>query len=145
MTDFRIVGIELKELGWSWGLVGDQAKQEEIAKEDDVVNGKKEETTGDAPAKAEDPTEPPASTSDGEVKVEEGAGNAEPEAEGAELRTEVTTTGGPLASTDEVVKQEATSTHDEAEGKVGGKRKAQTPETGTSITSFTSLICMEIG
>ena len=25
LTDFRIVGIEMKELGWSWGLVGEEA------------------------------------------------------------------------------------------------------------------------
>ena len=27
MTDFRIVGIEVKELGWTWGLVGDEARK----------------------------------------------------------------------------------------------------------------------
>lgn len=43
MTDFRIVGIEIRELGWSWGLVDEKVELEgtEPAVKEDSVNEEK--------------------------------------------------------------------------------------------------------
>jgi 20S proteasome subunit alpha 6 len=72
LTDFRIVGIEMKELGWKWGLVGDeamnQAEEEEIKAEKVESEAKTEELGGSSAESGAEPTaDEPA---DNEVKEE---------------------------------------------------------------------------
>lgn len=122
MTDFRIVGIELKELGWTWGLVGDQADEEADIDPVKVENDAGKEEPADATI-ADDNTE---------VKEEE----AEPEA--TESKGDAAT-ADTATETDEAVKQEPSATQGEADDKVGGKRKAQTPETGTLQQGYTPV------
>ncbi|WVW80670.1 hypothetical protein I302_102656 [Kwoniella bestiolae CBS 10118] len=38
MTDFRIVGIEVKGLGWSWGKIGGQEEEEEEPKQEEKID-----------------------------------------------------------------------------------------------------------
>lgn len=143
MTDFRIVGIEIKELGWTWGMIGAHAASEQEAAGEEV---KKEEsgssatavkaelvttdeappdseqsksTNGDAPSHAKEEQEQDGVAVDS-VKQEEDA-NTVPDAD-ADPASQTST---------EIVKEEGTIT-DEVEGKVGGKRKAQSPEAGQS-------------
>jgi len=77
MTDFRIVGIEMKELGWSWGMVGveDEVKKEngdasiEPTVEEDgsaVPDGEQDKKTGEEEEEAAVKSEPAESeTADG--------------------------------------------------------------------------------
>ena len=62
MTDFRIVGIEVKELDWSWGMVKDEAG----------IEVKHEDSDGSTdPAEQEDEavTTPPEEPDDKEIAV----------------------------------------------------------------------------
>lgn len=115
MTDFRIVGIEMKCLGWSWGDVNGQTAESESA------NDVKEVGSGpEVEVKVED------------VKGEEA--EAEPEAEvGASSETVEKEEGGgvgePGVKTEDVeVKNEPDS--ETVEEKRGAKRKAKSPEGG---------------
>ncbi len=77
MTDFRIVGIEMKELGWSWGMVGveDEVRKEngdasiEPTVEEDgsaVPDGEQDKKTGEEEEEAAVKSEPAESeTADG--------------------------------------------------------------------------------
>jgi hypothetical protein len=73
MTDFRIVGIEVKELGWSWGLVGEHVVDEVKVEEVKEVEA---EPKADPEVKAE-----PEAEAETKVKTEK---EAEPEAEASE-------------------------------------------------------------
>jgi 20S proteasome subunit alpha 6 len=117
MTDFRIVGIELRELGWTWGLVGDEAAEEAEDKAVKLENDEEKTETTEAPATEDD-------TENKEVK---------PEAESTDAKADIVDTADTAVHSDDAVKQEASATHDEADDKVGGKRKAHTPETGTLV------------
>ncbi|BEI80933.1 hypothetical protein CcaverHIS002_0200930 [Cutaneotrichosporon cavernicola] len=96
MTDFRIVGIEVKGLDWSWGLVGEHVVDVKDEKSDDIKSETevKEEVKED---KADDKPEP------------EAAVKPEPEEEAK-------------PGSDAPDKEEATDTTDE---KRGEKRKAR--------------------
>jgi 20S proteasome subunit alpha 6 len=95
MTDFRIVGIEMKELGWSWGLVGEAA------------NVKEEKVDAE------------------EVEKPEGAETETPRADKGE-----TASGDKVAPSEEVKNEADIKTEEASEEKVGGKRKAQSPDGG---------------
>ncbi|KAJ9098721.1 hypothetical protein QFC21_004369 [Naganishia friedmannii] len=48
MTDFRIIGLEIKQLGWKWGSVRDLEAEEFEGDETDSGDSEEEETEGDA-------------------------------------------------------------------------------------------------
>lgn len=129
LTDFRIVGIEMKELGWKWGLVGEeamnQAEEDEEKAEKSEAEVKTENVDGEGAESSAAPTIAEADvkeeTVDSEtVNQEETANATEPEAT-ADPTTE------PV---EQSVKEEPSAPLEGPEGKTGGKRKAQTPETG---------------
>ncbi|OCF78804.1 hypothetical protein I204_00748 [Kwoniella mangroviensis CBS 8886] len=121
MTDFRIVGIEVKALGWSWGKVGGQ----EVEEEEEVV---KAEQKDDAVTAGDEGIEVPL-TEDSDVKEElkEASGT---NGESVDLPKEV--------ETSEEVKVEVTETNEaspaaendvvEEKEKRGEKRKAKSPD-----------------
>jgi hypothetical protein len=133
LTDFRIVGIEMKSLGWSWGLVGGVHGEEEVdvdGVEDDPIF---EPKTEDAEPKMEQ-VEPA-----GETKVEADSATA--------AKTEASPAKADAASTEqdeksETVKEEPIESHETVEEKRGEKRKAKTPEAGKvySMQCATQLI-----
>jgi hypothetical protein len=123
MTDFRIVGIEVKGLDWAWGLVGGEAE--------DVKEEVKEEKTEESDSK-----DPEVEAKDGEdlldLKPENGtAEGADSESKEEAVNGEVSKTEG--AEGDDGVKSEAAETLEE---KRGEKRKAKTPEIGVSLIFF---------
>jgi hypothetical protein len=140
LTDFRIVGIEMKELGWSWGLVG-EAAMNQIA-EEEVKAENPETIKDDAEAKSETlevdahpavDTAPPedvkSESKEAEAETEVKVDSEDIEAPTADTgpTTEANANGAEL----EDIKEESTAHEDkDVEGKVGGKRKAQSPETG---------------
>jgi len=118
MTDFRIVGIEVKGLDWAWGLVGGEIEdvkdevKEEKAEEAESTETKVETQDGDEAAlKSEDQGVEEA----GQEPKEEGVNGGEPKTEDGE---DV-----------DALKSEAAETLEE---KRGEKRKAKTPEIGKS-------------
>jgi hypothetical protein len=148
LTDFRIVGIEMKELGWSWGLVGEEAMNQVEEEEKVVEEEAKLADNGDV--KAEEAgqeelasTEP---TTTEEVKRE--SNDAEVEV-ATEVKAENEAGGAPTEVKDEpsteqadAPKEEPSTTEpedSEGKGKTGGKRKAQSPETGKLVQSLLKL------
>jgi 20S proteasome subunit alpha 6 len=144
LTDFRIVGIEMKDLGWSWGLVGEeamnQAEEEEKAKEEKVGAGTNGEVKSEEAVQEEvAPTEPPATaeevkqdTTDAEPEIEaEPKVEVEVEGDSAEVKTEPPSDLSHEPKEDPIPEPE----EGEGKGKTGGKRKAQSPETGKLIGS----------
>jgi hypothetical protein len=126
MTDFRIVGIEVKGLDWTWGLIGgeqpeDKQKDEEKAKMekgDEESESKTEATETTANGDAAEPTaaaevkdEAEQVTTSEETKVED---HAETDSEEKE----------PVPS-EQPVKSEPVETVEE---KRGEKRKAKSPD-----------------
>ncbi|KAK8850740.1 hypothetical protein IAR55_004660 [Kwoniella newhampshirensis] len=49
MMDFRIVGVEVKELGWSWGLIGGHQEDVVVKQEAETEKEGKAENLGDQP------------------------------------------------------------------------------------------------
>jgi 20S proteasome subunit alpha 6 len=138
LTDFRIVGIEMKELGWSWGLVGEEAMNQ--VEEEEKVLEDEAKVAGDGDIKTEEagqeevPAEP---TTTEEVKEETNGAEAEAESEvKAEVEGQVDSTevkDDPSTEQADAPKEESSTTEpedSEGKGKTGGKRKAQSPETG---------------
>jgi 20S proteasome subunit alpha 6 len=144
LTDFRIVGIEMKELGWSWGLVGEEAmnqveEEEKVVEEESKVAGDGDVKTEEA-AQEDVSTEP---TTTEEVKEETNGAEVEAEAavkaevEGQDDSAEVK--DEPTAEQADAPKEEPSTTEledPEGKGKTGGKRKAQSPETGKLFQPF---------
>lgn len=148
MTDFRIVGIEIKELGWTWGLIGAEA-MDQVPEEKEETKGKPSaeaeqvvKTEGDsalstpgvkstefAPAPASDSEAMPATAQENEDHSAEIEVKAEDHDDSAKTETGDAPTIPTSDTVSETVKEEATVT-DDAEGKVGAKRKAQSPEAG---------------
>jgi 20S proteasome subunit alpha 6 len=132
LTDFRIVGIEMKELGWKWGLVGDeamnQAEEEEVKAEKVESEVKAEKVNGEgaepgAEPTADEPAEEKIKEETVDLKTDTQEETAEP---AASTKTESTT-----EPADDSVKEESSAPQEDKEGnKTGGKRKAQSPETG---------------
>ena len=120
MSDFRIVGIEVKEIGWSWGVLGDVDDAEETGVENEETAQAEEK--GAAPASngnketpiAEAPVEEAADGTTEEPKAE-----ADP-AESSQPKSE------PLTAVD------SSETAETVEEKRGEKRKAKSPEGGES-------------
>jgi len=142
LTDFRIVGIEMKELGWSWGLVGEEAmnqveEEEKVAEEEAKVAVDGEVKTEEAGQEEVPPTE--ATTTEGvkqetigaEVEAElETKAEGEDQNDSAEVKEETSTEQA------DALKEEPSTTEPEdteGKGKTGGKRKAQSPETGKLV------------
>lgn len=108
MTDFRIVGIEVKELGWSWGLVGEDVRvKKEECEEKTPEPEKSMLTTGD----------------DVKEEVEEEEEEEEEEVE------EVEEVEG-LEEGEKVKTEAQDGDADVVEEKRGEKRKAKTPDPG---------------
>ena len=145
LTDFRIVGIEMKELGWSWGLVGEEAMNQ-VEEEEKVVE-EEAKVAVDGDVKAEEagqeevpPTEP---TTTEDVKQE--SNEAEVGAE-SEVKAEVEGQNDSAEVKDEPSTEQADAPKEElpttepedaeGKGKTGGKRKAQSPETGKPVNSL---------
>ena len=145
LTDFRIVGIEMKELGWSWGLVGEEAmnqveEEEKVAEEEAKVAGDGNVKTEEAAQEEVLSTEPSATE---EVKQESNEAEVEAESEvKAEVEGQVDSTEVKDETTAEQAdapKEEPSTTEPEdaeGKGKTGGKRKAQSPETGKPFQIF---------
>jgi hypothetical protein len=74
LTDFRIVGLEIKALGWKWGVVRPERGEDEDEDEDEDDDGEEEERKSEAGIKD---------------KGEEGAPNAKNESETAADEAEV--------------------------------------------------------
>jgi len=142
LTDFRIVGIEMKELGWSWGLVGEEAMNqvEEVGKEDETKVVDTEPKSEDAaPADASTDLPQPATAEEADVKQETTDAGPEVEtkveAEAASDSAEVKDEPYPESAAPKEEVPASTDTEDgDGKGKTGGKRKAQSPETGKSLT-----------
>ena len=121
MTDFRIVGIEVKGLDWAWGLVGgeheeikDEIKAEEVegvAKVENVTEVEGKDSESEAVPKVEGQT---AEEGGDELKADEVSGTAE-EGKAEDVEGE------------DAIKSEAAESLEE---KRGEKRKAKTPEIG---------------
>ena len=145
MTDFRIVGIEIKDIGWSWGVLGDDedgpgavnvktetvdVKQEEVP----AAESARTEPGSDSPVKKE-ASEAPSKPKVEESKTEEPAGNVLSESE-----------LNKAASLDPVDSSETVETVEE---KRGAKRKAKTPEGGefpiVGVRIFGSCAEMALG
>ncbi|WWD07175.1 hypothetical protein V865_005272 [Kwoniella europaea PYCC6329] len=121
MTDFRIVGIEVKGLGWSWGKVGGQ----EVEEEEEVV---KAEEKGDAVTAGDEVIEVPLiDNSDVKEETKEASGT---NGESVDL--------SKMDETSEEAKLEVTETNEasavagddvpEEKEKRGEKRKAKSPD-----------------
>ncbi|WVQ77134.1 hypothetical protein IAR50_006817 [Cryptococcus sp. DSM 104548] len=124
MTDWRIVGVEMKELGWSWGIVDGQTEEDESEVK---VEGQEpvEAKNGEAEVKVELPepesTEPIESAS-APVPLIESSEPAPVKLESSsEAQTEVAPTleGESAAAVAEETEKE----------KRGAKRKAKSPDT----------------
>ena len=129
LTDFRIVGIEMKELGWKWGLVGEeamnQAEEDEEKAEKSEAEVKTENVDGEGAESSAAPTIAEADVK--EETVDSETVNQEETANATEPETTADTITEPIK---ELVKEEPSAPLEGPEGKTGGKRKAQTPETG---------------
>lgn len=110
MTDFRIVGIEIKELDWTWGLTGEEANNVEKDEQEEAVEKKEAEDAVDHEV---------------EEKAEEGAKEKAEETSEDQVLDQT-----KPAEEDVSVKVEVGVKTEEAEEKVGGKRKAQSPDGG---------------
>jgi len=128
LTDFRIVGIEMKELGWKWGLVGEEAMNQAEEDEEKAEKGEAEVKTEDVGGESADSG--PAEAAEAQVKEE--VVQSEPvNHEETDKTTEPETTADPTTEPiEQSVKEEPSAPLEGPEGKTGGKRKAQTPETG---------------
>lgn len=106
MTDFRIVGIEVKSLDWSWGLIGEHVfEEDEKEKEAEAKPEAKEEPKEESAVKDEKKAEKPAEEPASEAKEEKDeADEAKPEVK-------------------EETKEDAAD--EAAEPTVGAKRKAK--------------------
>jgi hypothetical protein len=108
MTDFRIVGIEVKGLDWSWGLVGEHVVDAKEEKAEDVKPEAEPEAKEEAKdVKPEKPDEKPETEPEAAAKAEPDAEEAKPDAE---------------AKPEAAEKEEAPDAADE---KRGEKRKAR--------------------
>lgn len=110
MTDFRIVGIEVKSLDWSWGLIGEHVFEEDEKEKEpektEVKEERKEEPAAKDEKKEEDeeePKEPPSEAKEEEAKEEK------PDAK-PEVKEEM---------------KEGAEADEAAEPTVGAKRKAK--------------------
>ena len=155
MTDFRIVGIEIKELGWTWGMIGGQAMSETSTP--DLTEQQDTYIDDTDPIKLESEEEPKAESTEAAstepeiVQNGDKAANAsvevkeEPSADTAEPSSLVPEANGDNGEKSEPV-DEATVTADEAAGKVGAKRKAHSPEAGQfdfSISPLSAIIAAD--
>lgn len=147
MTDFRIVGIEIKELGWTWGMVGGKGMSEPSSpdwrEQGDRYLSLPEDDTKPIKLESEEvpKAEPVLEVSSAAETVENGVGatNAsaevkeEPNTESAEPSAVVPEVTADGVEKSETVDETAT-TADEAAGKIGAKRKAHSPEAGKHVS-----------
>ena len=124
MTDFRIVGIEIKSIGWTWGVLGDSGddpKEEPLASKDEETQSKANHAHA----------VPDSTKTETESAIEEVSGSPEkkPETSGEIPKEEI----------DPSVKLERSESSDQPDEKRGEKRKAKTPEGGESDIGRTSL------
>lgn len=123
LTDFRIVGIEVKSLGWSWGQIGHEVEEDEEEEVDGVEDDPVVPPEPSVKEESKDEAKPEESvkeeTNNDSVKA------PEPLGEGKEEQKE----------TDSAVKGEPVETIENVEEKRGEKRKAKTPEAGTLADS----------
>ena len=118
MTDFRIVGIEIKGIGWSWGsLRDDEGEEEAVEVKTEPLDVKGEGMTAAEVAQ----TEP---GSDSPVKKESTGASSESKVEGSAPDVPTESKDVKAASLDTVDSSET------VEEKRGAKRKAKTPEGG---------------
>ncbi|WVQ95418.1 hypothetical protein IAU59_002515 [Kwoniella sp. CBS 9459] len=137
MTDFRIVGIEVKEIGWSWGKV-DGEEEVEIKEEQNETGEGEEPKAEPETASAEDSKpEPdqasaePAVTDNDSAEVKQEAKNAKDEkaAEGSVSEEIIKTEATDAADAAPEANGEAAAAAVEAvEEKRGEKRKAKSPD-----------------
>lgn len=130
MTDFRIVGIEVKGLDWTWGLIGgkqpeDKVKEEEENAKADKVDdqSKPEAAETDANGQAAEPiakAEVKDEADQDEKAEEEVKDDGQAETDGEEKEA---------APSEEPVKSEPVETVEE---KRGAKRKAKSPDLSES-------------
>ena len=135
----------MKELGWSWGLVGEEAMNQ--VEEEDKVAEEEAKVAVDGDVKGEEArqeevasTEPTATkdtkqeTNGTEVEAEtEVKAEVEVEGDSTEVKDE------PTAEQADALKEELSTAEledSEGKGKTGGKRKAQSPETGKPVNSL---------
>jgi 20S proteasome subunit alpha 6 len=137
MTDFRIVGIEMKDLGWKWGLTGDEIKEdveEEVKEELVEVDGEK--TTGVDDVNEEET--PVAEQVNGEVVLPDAAETSVTEAPVEQIEGD--SEADPEVKTEPDTKPDLEVSGESAEvveEKRGEKRKAKTSSPdGGECTSF---------
>ena len=131
MTDFRIVGIEVKGLDWTWGLIGgeqpeDKNKEEEKAKVDKVEEDLKTEA---AETEANGHVAEPTAEADVKNEAEQDKNAEEAKVEGT---TEAAGAEKNTVPSEQPVKSEAVETVEE---KRGEKRKAKSPDLSELIPS----------
>lgn len=132
LTDFRIVGIEMKELGWKWGLVGEEAMNQAEEDEEKAEKGEAEVKTENVDGESAESGAAPTAAEPAEAEVKEETVQSETvNQEETDKTTEPETTADSTTEpVEESVKEEPSAPLEGPEGKTGGKRKAQTPETG---------------
>ncbi|ORY21156.1 hypothetical protein BCR39DRAFT_554155 [Naematelia encephala] len=132
MTDFRIVGIEMKELGWKWGLVDGQDDKADVVEEKEDVH---EDEEKEQPKEEESGPKVEPEDAKKEADQVNGENSEEATAETSELKVEAKaedapdTNGGTEPAVDvhaQTVEQDATDVG--VEEKRGEKRKAKTPD-----------------
>lgn len=144
MTDFRIVGIEIKELGWTWGLTGSEAMNQapidvKEGEKTDVADEKKVvKVESESESNVESATPMPASTpqisENGNHTTEVPADvKEEPSSEAVEPASDIPETNGQDTQKNEAADEVSAVPADDDEGKVGAKRKAHSPEAGKFI------------
>lgn len=134
MTDFRIVGIEIKALDWSWGIVGTEGDAETEVKQKSQ-NAPNKGENGDAGTSA---AEQDVEGSNGDTASVEPNGEA---VEGqvpvkAEADTEAETSGDTAAPEQTPGTSAGANAVETVEEKRGEKRKAKTPDAGVSLRVF---------
>lgn len=140
MTDFRIVGIEIKELGWTWGLTGSEAMNQappdvkenektEVADEKKVIKVESEqEPKGESATPAPQISENGNDTTEAPAEIKE-----ESSLEAVEPSSDIPDVNGQDGGKKEAVEEASAAPADDEEGKVGAKRKAHSPEAGTPV------------
>lgn len=122
MTDFRIVGIEVKELGWSWGVVGEESKKLNEQVEEAKAKEEEEKLKEQEQEKEKEEKE--------EVKEVEGVKSEEGiEAKENGHKSDNGAAEGERAKDEEIKEEESSGDAIEAE-KRGEKRKANSPDIG---------------
>jgi 20S proteasome subunit alpha 6 len=125
MTDFRIVGIEVVEEGWKWGLTGDDVDKEEVLVDGDEKAAAGQEGEVEVEVKIE---------KDVAVKQEEDVDGEKPKDIGGVVEDEK----------HEETEEDAAESAESVEAKRGEKRKAKTPEGGSFFPFLDSFVILTI-